>query len=246
MVQRALSLRRGNPESELEKEREEARQYSILSHTWGNEEVTFQDMQNLELAAKKHGFQKIKCMCDLATRNGQHCVWIDTCCIDKTSSAELTESITSMFHWYKSAERCIAYLDDLPGYETQIKGLVDDAIPEAFYGCKWFTRGWTLQELLVPGIVNFYDSAWNFRGTRSKLAGHISSVTRIDRAILKDPRLLHTVSVAKRISWAANRETTRIEDKAYCLLGIFDVHMPLIRGEGPGVYLASADYSPQV
>jgi hypothetical protein len=141
-----------------------------------------------------------------------------------------------MFHWYQSAERCIAYLEDLepdPGGDgTGNDGEpIDGAIAEGFYTCRWFTRGWTLQELLAPGVVDFYDRAWNFRGTRSKLSGPISSVTRIDRAVLKEPRSLHSLSVAKRMSWAANRKTTRLEDRAYCLLGIFDVHMPLIYGE---------------
>ncbi|KAK3302885.1 heterokaryon incompatibility protein-domain-containing protein [Chaetomium strumarium] len=212
----------------------DSRQYWILSHTWGPEEVSFQDMQNLQLAAKKRGFQKIKSMCDLASRNGQKYVWIDTCCIDKTSSAELSESINSMFHWYQSADRCIAYLEDLepdPGHETGDGEQIDDEIAEAFHGCRWFTRGWTLQELLAPGVVDFYDRAWNFRGTRNKLSGPISRVTGIDMAVLIEPRSLHALSIAKRMSWAANRKTTRLEDKAYCLLGIFNVHMPLIYGE---------------
>ncbi len=204
--------------------------YWILSHTWGDDEVTFQDMQNLSLASSQtKGFQKIKAMCDLTSAGGlSHC-WIDTCCIDKTSSAELSESINSMFYWYKQAERCVAYLEDLePG-----RGEPAEA---ELAKCRWFTRGWTLQELIAPRDVQFYDSHWTLRGGKRELCHSLSGVTKIDGHVLW-PRtqniqgVLRTVSVAKKMSWAAGRRTTRIEDKAYCLLGIFDVNIPLLYGE---------------
>ncbi|KAK4038505.1 heterokaryon incompatibility protein-domain-containing protein [Parachaetomium inaequale] len=200
--------------------------YWILSHTWGDDEVTFQDMQNPTLAAQKKGFQKIKAMCELASANGQMYVWIDTCCIDKSSSAELSESINSMFYWYQKAARCIAYLEDLLPY----RGM---NIEDELRRCRWFTRGWTLQELLAPREVDFYDSQWNLRGTKGQICAELSNITKIDNDNLKFPSSdsLQRVPVARKMSWAAGRQTTRIEDKAYCLLGIFDVHMPLLYGE---------------
>lgn len=200
------------------------RPYWILSHTWGGEEVTFQDMQDLALAKRKRGFGKIQATCRLALQHGISHVWIDTCCIDKSSSAELTESINSMFYWYQRAERCIAFLEDLaPGTHT--------ASEAELRPCRWFTRGWTLQELIAPRDVEFYDGGWNPRGTKRELIEVLRAITNIGRSVLRDPSSLHAVSVARRMSWAANRQTSRIEDKAYCLLGIFDVNLPLIYGE---------------
>ncbi|KAG7284272.1 hypothetical protein NEMBOFW57_010636 [Staphylotrichum longicolle] len=196
----------------------QSKPYWILSHTWGEDEVNFQDMQSLALSTAKLGFQKIQSMCKLALTSGINYVWIDKCCIDKTSSAELSESINSMFYWYKESERCIAFLNDLaPGAESTTEN--------ELRGCRWFTRGWTLQELLAPSNVDFYDGQWN-----------LSNITGIRNDILAHPSgtngdILHTVSVATRMSWPAARQPTRIEDKAYCLLGIFDVHMPLLYGE---------------
>jgi hypothetical protein len=203
--------------------------YWILSHTWGEEEVTFQDMQDLNLASRKKGFRKIEGMCKLASTRGCNHVWIDTCCIDKSSSAELSESINSMFYWYKKAERCIAFLEDLePG--------VSIATENALRNCRWFKRGWTLQELIAPTRVDFYDCRWDPRGTKRELCFELCSITGIDNDLLLHPWIpyddkLHRIPVATRMSWAAGRQTTRIEDKAYCLLGIFDVHMPLLYGE---------------
>ena len=203
--------------------------YWILSHTWGDGEVTFQDMQSPRPATGKKGFRKIQSMCKLALAGGIKYVWIDTCCIDKTSSAELSESINSMFYWYKKSERCIAFLEDLrPG--------VGSATEDGLRGCRWFTRGWTLQELVAPTEVVFYDSRWKSRGTKKELCQVLSNITNIRYDVLVHPSgtndgILHTVSVATKMSWAAGRQTTRIEDKAYCLLGIFDVHMPLLYGE---------------
>ena len=203
--------------------------YLILSHTWGDDEATFQDMRNLTLARRKRGFQKIDAMCRLALSKGTNHVWIDTCCIDKTSSAELSESINSMFYWYRRATLCVAYLEDLepgPGIPT-----------EAGLGkCRWFTRGWTLQELLAPSEVEFYDRSWIFRGLKTGLGGTLSSITKIGISILQDSdgdieQQLQRTAVATRMSWAAGRQTTRLEDKAYCLLGIFGVQLPLLYGE---------------
>lgn len=196
--------------------------YVILSHTWGEEEVTFQDMRN-DKARSKQGFAKIARCCDEAIKDGIEYAWIDTCCIDKSSSTELSEAINSMFSWYRDAAVCFVFVVDLPPDKPTENGLD---------GCYYFTRGWTLQELLAPANVKFYDQTWGFRGSKIDFATAISKYTGVPSDVLGMQRSLFAYSVAARMSWAANRTTTRIEDTAYCLLGIFDVNMPLIYGEG--------------
>jgi hypothetical protein len=200
--------------------------YAILSHCWGKEEVSLQEMQNSSLQLKL-SHSKIWETCQLAQSNGIDYIWVDTCCIDKTSSAELSEAINSMFEWYSNAIICYTFLHDLdPSTETDV-GLRD---------CRWFTRGWTLQELLAPRDVSFYDSSWTFRGTKKDLVGTISEITQIHPSYLvgtiplrSSLRLTHA---AVKMSWMSCRKTTRVEDMAYCLLGIFDVNIPLLYGEG--------------
>jgi hypothetical protein len=198
--------------------------YAILSHTWSDEEVSFQDMSlPLPQRTAKKGFLKIVKTCELALRDGLDFAWIDTCCIDKSSSAELTESINSMFRWYKSAKVCYVALEDFPQ---------DVAPEEVFHRCRWFTRGWTLQELLAPRSVQFYDMSWNYRGSKLDFVQTISKITRVPTNLLEGRDDVQRYSVAEKMSWAASRQTTRVEDIGYCLLGIFDVNMPLIYGEG--------------
>ncbi|KAI0522107.1 HET domain protein [Xylaria bambusicola] len=205
--------------------------YAILSHTWEDEEVTFQDFtsDSSHLNLKK-GFRKILTTCEFAKRDGIKYAWVDTCCIDKTSSAELTEAINSMFNWYRDAKVCYAWLADLPGPSEQ-------PIESSLGNCRWFTRGWTLQELIAPRRVEFYDRHWNFRGTKDELKGLIADVSHIGKAVLADPDDIYRVSIAQRMSWAANRQTTRPEDVAYCLIGIFGVNMPMLYGEGQRAFL---------
>lgn len=197
--------------------------YAILSHTWRDEEVTFQDMLSgrADLTSRR-GYIKIIETCRLASAQGLGYVWVDTCCIDKSSSAELTESINSMFRYYAESRLCIAYLDDL------YNGMSNDTLTT----CRWFTRGWTLQELIAPRVMGFYNHSWNCIGTRANLIGDISSGTMIPEAALSQPWDPNSFSIAERMSWASNRQTTREEDIAYCLLGLFDVNMSLIYGEG--------------
>ncbi|GAW13229.1 hypothetical protein ANO14919_026090 [Xylariales sp. No.14919] len=196
--------------------------YAILSHTWGDDEVTFHDMTSKHPAAlaRKKGYAKIWQTCRLAQRHNLEYVWIDTCCIDKSSSAELSESINSMFKWYANAAICYVFLFDFVAGERELRA------------CRWWTRGWTLQELLAPGILAFYDAGWTAVGTKQSLTREISDITGIGQEILLRPSQIFLCSVSQRMSWAAFRETTRIEDKAYCLLGIFGIHMPLLYGEG--------------
>jgi hypothetical protein len=225
-------------------------EYSILSHRWGPEEVNFHDLTSGNFQHLK-GYQKIAGCCKVSHREGFEYTWIDTCCIDKSSSAELTEAINSMFMWYKSSSVCYTYLDDVDDE--------DPRHPESLFSkSKWFTRGWTLQELIAPEIIVFLSSTWRELGTRTDLAATISSITGIAPQLMlplqrgKDiTSLLRGYSIACKMSWAANRETTRIEDNAYCLMGLFDVNMPLLYGEGDKAFLrlqkeiinASSDFS---
>ncbi|KAE9366434.1 HET-domain-containing protein [Stipitochalara longipes BDJ] len=200
--------------------------YAILSHTWGieDEEATFLDLRD-GTGIDKIGFRKIIDCCDQAVRDNLGYVWIDTCCIDKTDSVELQEAINSMFIWYKKSVVCYAYLSDYGGRDGSVLDI------EEFKASKWFTRGWTLQELIAPAKVLFYCQNWNFIGDRTELGNIISTITRINRDVLAGQNL-ELSSVAQRMAWASMRKTTRSEDMAYCLLGIFGVHMPLIYGEG--------------
>jgi hypothetical protein len=196
--------------------------YAILSHTWGDDEVDFQDFKEEKAAKLKDGWSKIKNICEKALSDGLQYAWVDTCCIDKSSSAELSESINSMFFWYRQAAKCYVFLSDFEHGSRP-----EDQFPR----CRWFTRGWTLQELLAPRIVLFYDRVWEEIGSKIQLCHIISGITSIPKeAILDDTPLAH-YSISQKMSWAASRVTTRIEDTAYCLLGIFDVYMPLLYGE---------------
>ncbi|KAJ3578295.1 hypothetical protein NPX13_g2264 [Xylaria arbuscula] len=205
--------------------------YAILSHTWEEEEVTFQEFQDLETAQQKKGFAKIRETCRLAASRGLQYAWVDTCCIDKSSSAEVSESINSMFRWYEKSSECIVFLSDLPSSPDP-----DADFRRQFPECRWLTRGFTLQELIAPKCILFYDSEWGFRGTKQRWTSLISETTRIDQDVLKDSEHLSSLPVGRRMSWASKRETTKEEDKAYCLLGIFDINMPLIYGEGPKAF----------
>ena len=161
--------------------------------------------------------------CKLAATHDISYVWVNTCCIDKSSSAELSEAINSMWRYYKDAEVCYAYLSDLPRRANVV---------EELKACKWFTRGWTLQELIAPKELRFYDETWHFQGTKDHFAQPIHQITKIPPDVLRNPDGLAKFSIAERMTWASKRETTRIEDTAYCLLGIFDINMPLLYGEG--------------
>ncbi|KAL7935388.1 heterokaryon incompatibility domain-containing protein [Trichoderma chlorosporum] len=205
--------------------------YSILSHTWREGEVTFYDFHQDERRTEARGWNKIRRSCEIAAELGFDYIWIDTCCIDKTSSAELSEAINSMFHWYEKAEVCIAYLDDFTFTKDSA------AVGSGFEQCRWFLRGWTLQELIAPRELRFYSAEWNFIGTRTSLKAAIAKISRVPEVILEahengQRQRLDEFSVAERMSWAADRMTTRPEDMAYCLFGIFDINMPLLYGEG--------------
>jgi hypothetical protein len=198
-------------------------EYAILSHRWLDEEVSLQDFQS-GAGPNKAGYRKIQLCCEQAVRDGLSYAWVDTCCIDKTSSAELTEAINSMYAWYRESTVCYAYISDV----------TSSSADDTFERSAWFSRGWTLQELLAPEQVVFYNEAWVRLGTRDEeaLTGRIALATGIDEAVLRGTVGLGERSVAQRMSWAARRTTTRAEDRAYSLLGLFGVNMPMLYGEG--------------
>lgn len=148
------------------------------------------------------------------------------CCIDKSSSAELSEAINSMFRYYERAAVCYAYLADVSATRDERGILID--LPQS----DWFNRGWTLQELIAPSDLRFYSKNWEMLGTRSELCNVLHEITNIDVMVLQQKKDLSLISVSRRMSWASRRKTSRVEDIAYCLLGIFQVNMALIYGEG--------------
>jgi hypothetical protein len=210
--------------------------YAILSHTWLEEEVTFEDLKNLGNAKgpdaeSKLGYVKLRFCAQQAKRDGLDYFWVDTCCIDKTNSAELQEAINSMFRWYQNAERCYVYLPDVETSALDIDGEQGRVWESAFRKSRWFTRGWTLQELLAPRCVEFFSREGVRLGDKTSLMHAIHETTRVPINALQG-RQLSEFSVIERFSWTANRQTTREEDGAYCLLGIFGIYMSLIYGEG--------------
>jgi hypothetical protein len=206
--------------------------YAILSHTWeaDNQELTFQEMET-GTGRSKTGYRKIQFCGDQAKNDGLEYFWVDSCCIDKTSSAELSEAINSMFRWYQNAVKCYVYLSDMStsNFMSLVSSSLSDNTPSRH--SKWFTRGWTLQELLAPSSIEFFSNERDCLGDRRTLELYISDVTGIAlKALQRTPMSYFTLD--ERMSWANNRKTTIEEDEAYCLLGIFEVHMPLIYGEG--------------
>lgn len=199
--------------------------YAILSHTWStqpDDEVLLSDVQNGS-CGKKPAYSKLENAMQRAMLDGWGWIWIDTACIDKTSSVELSEAINSMYDYYKNAQTCYAYLADVESEKTG----------QDFEKSRWWKRGWTLQELLAPKKVEFYNSAWQPIGDKNSLASIIPDITGIDRNYLTGELPVEHASIAKRMSWAASRETTRDEDMAYSMIGLFDVNMPMLYGEGP-------------
>lgn len=245
--------------------------YAILSHRWGKDEVSFKDYRK---GRNNHGagYEKIVRSCWWAKRFELEWIWIDTACIDTRSSAELSEAINSMFRWYEEAEVCFAHLADVPSSFENI-----ESAKRLFMDSSWFTRGWTLQELIAPEYVVFLTDSWEILGRKTERrpgCQYFSSLTkegstqlicpcspvekgyiyrlsegdlltpdqileclelrtRVPSIVLGDQfHYLHTQSVAQKMSWASERQTTRTEDRAYCLLGIFELNMPLHYGEG--------------
>jgi Heterokaryon incompatibility protein (HET) len=249
--------------------------YAILSHRWGDDEISLQDLQAAikDKASVNHGaflatnFWKIQKTREEASASDIDWVWIDTCCINKESSAELSEAINSMYKWYQNAKICYAYMFDVvwaaensditvghdlsyaaepdadsPGLSLNTMTTMEAAISNvtnatSFQNSSWFSRGWTLQELLAPRTIKFFDSGWNFIGMKAELVSYIAERSGIDAGFIEARIALEQASVAEKMSWVSRRQTTREEDMAYCLLGIFDVNMPLLYGEGKKAFM---------
>ena len=207
--------------------------YAILSHTWGEKEQTFQDTQDLRDRGERTGKnprdlarEKVRECCILAERHGYKWIWNDTCCIDKTSSTELSEAINSMFLWYSCAEVCFAYLVDVES-DCEL-----DAEDSSFRTARWHSRGWTLQELIAPFLVLFVSRDWKIIGNKQELAPLLQWITHVEKEVLTREIHFSEVCVARRMLWAAKRSTSRVEDEAYSLMGLFNINMPPIYGEG--------------
>ncbi|KAH9918568.1 heterokaryon incompatibility protein-domain-containing protein, partial [Epithele typhae] len=222
------------------------RGYAILSHTWSAEEDTFQKIQALnkkfdqtpslqdhDLPRTREELNEVRSFLELAEKAGFEYAWVDTCCIDKTSSAELSEAINSMFQYYALSSACYVYLDDVNTDGIALTGPSPAPYP---LWTRWHSRGWTLQELIASRVVVFFSSQWTPIGTKFELADILESATRIPSSVLRFQTSITDVSIAARMSWASTRETTRREDIAYCLFGIFGVNMPTLYGEGDNAF----------
>ena len=212
--------------------------YAVLSHTWGDDEVTLDDLSGAFYSRKDAYHKKIKGACARSIADGLDWIWIDTCCVDRTDATDLARAVRSAFSRYKRSQVCYAYLEDVPfspKHGDKVEELEDPFVPDsAFRKSRWFTRGWTLMELLVPADVRFYSSSWDLIGSRDTpaLAVIIAEMTGIRKTPLDAEVLLPSKSVAEVMSWASGRETRVPEDQAYCLMGLFDVSIPIVYGEG--------------
>ena len=207
--------------------------YAILSHTWGqdSEEVTFEDMVN-DTGRDKAGRDKIKFSAEQAAKDGLRYIWVDSCCIKKSSDTELTKAINSMFRWYRRAAKCYVYLSDVSTRKRKERDQVSqNTWALAFRESRWFTRGWTLQELLAPASVAFFSKEHERLGTKQSLRQEIHEITEIPISALTGKPLAE-FSYEVRMSWAEKRNTKVEEDMVYSLLGIFGVYIPLIYAEG--------------
>ncbi|KAG6336737.1 hypothetical protein ID866_2342 [Astraeus odoratus] len=203
-------------------------EYAILSHRWRDEEILFQEIAEDKDVQTRKGYAKFSASCKRAKIDGFDYIWIDTCCIDKSSSAELSEAINSMYQWYRNSSLCYAYLDDVDDPVVA----ADRAWASPLTCSEWFTRGWTLQELIAPRHVQFYTRDWRLIGSKVTLAHALTLVTRIPTPVLCHGLSSSRPCIAQIMSWAADRETTRVEDRAYSLMGLFGVFMPILYGEG--------------
>ncbi|KAK3054037.1 hypothetical protein LTR09_004814 [Extremus antarcticus] len=226
------------------------RPYAILSHTWTDDEVVYSDLEKSTPADDKQvSWEKIRGAQEKALSAGYDFIWIDTVCIDKSSSAELGEVINSMYRWYERAEICFAYLADveLDPLPRNADATVHASFVEALSKSRWWSRGWTLQELIAPNRLLFYDKHWRCLGDRAELATIIFLITRIHKPILyKGTSVdwngtrgirLNDFSVAQRMCWASGRQTTRVEDRAYSLLGILDISLDIRYGEADRAFI---------
>jgi hypothetical protein len=218
--------------------------YAILSHRWEAEEITYDIIKTIKPSALHNpsfpaiptnlrpSAAKIRGACTIAQRQGFKYIWIDTCCIDKTKSEELRYALNMMFKWYRDASICYTYLNDVVFSAPNENMFLSDRQDRRGQPSEWFERGWTLQELLAPREMQFFDKRWRPMGTRNKLAILVGRIAGIDPDYLSGKRDLSKASCATKMSWMAGRITRDVEDIAYSLIGIFDVFLTPIYGEG--------------
>lgn len=204
--------------------------YAILSHRWGDAEVTFEDLKTGAVRTKA-GYGKLEFCAEQATNDGIDYFWLDTCCINKANFTELSEAINSMSKWYEHATKCYVYMHDVSVTDQIQFANQENEWIAAFRSSVWFTRGWTLQELIMPSSVEFFSVEGKRIGDKKSLEHDVVQVTGLPVDVLRGLPLAR-FGVEERLKWAARRVTTREEDKAYCLLGLLNVQMPLIYGEG--------------
>lgn len=231
-------------------------QYIIVSHRWTSHEVSYVDFKlqlndyterdGEQVFQEKRGrtippgWQKIFQACYIAREHKCEFFWLDSCCIDKTSSAELQEAVNSMFYWYRRSKLCVAFLPDVESLPVPLGSTAaygryttfHRSDEDQFKKSDWFRRGWTLQELLAPVVLHFFSSTSHFIGDKMQMIDAVTGATGIGKPYLTREKPIYSASVFERMRWVSDRQTSRPEDIAYCLLGIFDVNMPLICGEG--------------
>ncbi|KAF7511136.1 hypothetical protein GJ744_005367 [Endocarpon pusillum] len=203
--------------------------YAILSHRWGDDEVIFEDLKD-DRYKNKTGYRKIEFCVEQAAQDRLQHFWIDTCCIDKWNRHELSKAINSMFRWYRNATKCYVFLSDV-SVSTAIDARLQSTWEASFRASKWFTRGWTLQELIAPESVQFFSSEGHLLGDKRFLEQLVHEITSIPVTALQGCSL-GNFSIADRMAWAETRETKEPEDSVYCLLGLLDVVMPISYDEG--------------
>ncbi|KAI6038914.1 heterokaryon incompatibility protein-domain-containing protein, partial [Pisolithus marmoratus] len=241
-VEVVLNREKGIQQAESEQDRilkeldDGTTSYAILSHRWGlGVEVTYEEMIGLhdrDEVQKRYGYQKIIKCCEQAMKDGYKWMWIDTCCIDKRSSSELSEAINAMYRWYQNAQVCYAY----PQRLSMGQVFPTETLAKSSGWPEWFMRGWTLQELIAPEQVEFFNEDWVLIGNKQRLAPTLQRITGIPRSVLTRGLTGKRLSVAQIMSWAAERKTEREEDRAYSLMGLFGVHMPMLYGEGKNAF----------
>ncbi|XP_014551505.1 hypothetical protein COCVIDRAFT_112750 [Bipolaris victoriae FI3] len=206
--------------------------YAILSHRWGDSEILIEDISNRNYKEKEEGYRKLRFCAEQAAQDGLQYFWIDTCCIDRWNNNERSKAINSMFQWYKNALRCYVFLSDVSASTSTSTGSIlcrDWNV--SLRRSKWFTRGWTLQELIAPASVEFFSCEGQRIGDKTSLDQLLHSITSIPLAALRNCPL-NQFTIDERIRWVSGRETTETEDMVYCLLGLLGVSMPATYGEG--------------
>ena len=206
--------------------------YAILSHTWiDGQEVTYDELI-AGISQEKTGYNKLRFCRERVVQDELQYFWVDTCCINKCDFTEFTIAINSMFRWYQRATKCYVYLADVHiPHEVHDVQVFRSTWEGAFRRSRWFTRGWTLQELLAPRIVEFFSKEGKKLGSKISLEREISTITQIPIDALRASSF-RDFGIEQRMGWVVKRKTSLAEDKAYCLLGIFGVFLPVIYGEG--------------